>query len=120
MLSFLVKPRASQGCSGKESFCNAGDTDLIPGLGRSHGGGNSNPVQYSCLENPMERGAWRATVHGIARVGHDLVTKPLNQDNLSSLQVPMKKTVDCKKERKEKRIWKKKTNKKQLSKQKQT
>ena len=40
------------------------------------GEGNSNPLQYSRLENPMDRGAWQATVHGIARVGHDLVTKP--------------------------------------------
>ena len=40
------------------------------------GEGNGNPLQYSCLENPMDRGAWRATAHGVARVGHDLVTKP--------------------------------------------
>ena len=40
------------------------------------GGGNGNPLQYSSLENPMDRGAWRATVHGVARVGHDLVTEP--------------------------------------------
>ena len=54
--------------SGKESSCNAGDTgDLrsIPGLGRSPGEGNHNPLQYSCLENPMDRGAWRATAHGV-------------------------------------------------------
>ena len=42
------------------------DASSIPGLGRSPGGGNGNPLQYSCLENPMERGAWQATVHGIA------------------------------------------------------
>ena len=42
----------------------------------SFGEGNSNPLQYSCLENPMDRGAWQATVHGVARVGHNLVTKP--------------------------------------------
>ena len=46
----------------------------IPGSGRSFGEGNGNPLQYSCLENPMDRGAWQATVHGVARVGHDLVT----------------------------------------------
>jgi len=49
---------------------NAGDVrDMgsIPGLGRSPGGGNGNPLQYSCLENPMDRGAWQATVHGIAK-----------------------------------------------------
>ena len=44
--------------------------------GRSPGEGNGNPLQYSCLENPMDRGAWQAMVHGIARVGHDLATKP--------------------------------------------
>ena len=43
---------------------------------RSPGEGNGNPLQYSCLENPMDRGAWQATVHGVARVGHDLATKP--------------------------------------------
>ena len=48
---------------GQSSACNAGDLDLIPGLGRSPGEGNGNPLQYSCLENPMDRGAWQATVH---------------------------------------------------------
>ena len=43
------------------------DTGLIPGLGRSPGGGRGNPLQYSCLENPMDRGAWRAIVHGVAK-----------------------------------------------------
>ena len=64
------------GSAGKESACNAGDRGSIPGLGRSRGEGNGNPLQYSCLENPMDRGAWRATVHGVARVRDDLVTKP--------------------------------------------
>ena len=45
----------------------AGDEGLIPGVGRAPGGGQSNPLQYSCLENPMDRGAWRATVHGVAK-----------------------------------------------------
>jgi len=49
---------------------------LIPGARRSSGEGNGNPLQYSCLENPMDRGAWQATVHGATRVGHGLVTKP--------------------------------------------
>ena len=56
--------------SGKESACNVGnlgDAGLTPGSGRSPGGGHSNPLQYSCLENPMDRAAWRATVHGVAR-----------------------------------------------------
>ena len=61
---------------GKESACNVGDLGLIPGLGRSPGEGNDNPLQYSCLENPMNRGAWQSTVDGVARVGHDLATKP--------------------------------------------
>ena len=69
-----------------------GDVGLIPGLGRSPGGGHGNPLQYSCLENPTDRGAWRATVHSVAkgltqlkrlsmhahigsqRAGHDLAT----------------------------------------------
>ena len=58
------------GTAGKESACNAGDTGNVSwttGLGRSPGGGNGNPVQYSCLENPLDRGAWWYTVQGIAR-----------------------------------------------------
>ena len=51
---------------GKESTCNAGDLASIPGLGRSPGEGNGNPLQYSCLENPMDRGAWQATVRGVS------------------------------------------------------
>ena len=51
---------------GKESACSAGYPGLIPGSGRSPGEGNGNPLQTSCLENPMDRGAWWATVHGIA------------------------------------------------------
>ena len=55
------------GSDGKESACNAGDRGLIPRLGRSPGKGNGNPFGYSCLENPMDRGAWRAIVHGLAK-----------------------------------------------------
>ena len=55
------------GSDGKESACNAGDLGSIPGLGRSPGEGKGYPLQYSGLENPMERGAWRATVHGVAK-----------------------------------------------------
>ena len=50
----------------KASAYNAGDPGSVPVLGRSPGEGNGNPLQYSCLENPMDRGAWRATVHGVA------------------------------------------------------
>ena len=60
---------------GKVSACSAGDLGSIPGQEDS-GEGNGKPIQYSCLENPMDRGAWRATVHGVARVRHDLATKP--------------------------------------------
>ena len=54
---------------GKEFACNAGDPGLIPMLGRSPGEGNGNPLQYSCLENPINSKAWQATVYGVARVG---------------------------------------------------
>ena len=64
------------GSAGKESTCNKGDLGSIPRLGRSPGEGNGNPLQYSCLENPMDRGAWQATVHGVTRVWYDLETKP--------------------------------------------
>ena len=56
--------------SSKESVCNSGatgDSGWIPGLGRSSQDGNGNPVQYSCLENPIDRGAWQAIVHGVAK-----------------------------------------------------
>ena len=59
---------------GKESVCNAGDAGdigLISGSGRSPGGGHSYPLQCSCLENPMDRGAWRVVVHRVQRVGHN-------------------------------------------------
>ena len=55
------------GSDGKEFACNAGDPGLIPGLGRHHGDGNGNPLQYSCLENSMDRGALWAIVHGAAK-----------------------------------------------------
>ena len=56
------------GSDGKESACNAGDLGSIPGSGRLAGEGNGNPFQYSCLENPTDRGAWWATVHGVAKI----------------------------------------------------
>ena len=52
---------------GKESSCNTGDPGLIPGSGRSPGERNDNPLQYSCLGNSTDRGAWRAPVHGVAK-----------------------------------------------------
>ena len=63
----------------KEFACSAGDkgdVGSIPGLGRSPKEGNGNPLQYSCLENPMDRGAWWAMAHGVASIGHNLATKP--------------------------------------------
>ena len=51
---------------GKESVCNTGDTGSVPELGRSHGEGHGNPLQYSCLENCMNRGAWHAIANGVA------------------------------------------------------
>ena len=60
----------------KNLFVNAGDKGLIPGVGSSLGEGTSYPVQYSCLGNPIDRGARQATVHGVARVGHNLLMKP--------------------------------------------
>ena len=64
--------RLSTWYSGKESICQAGDAGLIPRLEKSPGEGNGDPLQYSYLENPMDRGAWQATGH---RVGNSLVAK---------------------------------------------
>ena len=67
----IIHPRASQVATVvKNPPANAGDVrdaGLIPGLGRSPGGGHGNPLQYSCLENPMNRGAWRTTVHSVTK-----------------------------------------------------
>ena len=63
------------GSDGEVSAYNAGDLGSIPGSGRSPRKGNGNPFQYSCLGNLMDRRAWWATVHGVARVGHSLATK---------------------------------------------
>ena len=66
---------AACGSAGKESTCNAGDLGSIPGLGRSAGEGKGYPLQYSCLENPMDRGAWWAESKGLQRVGQDWATE---------------------------------------------
>ena len=55
------------GSEGKASACSAGDLGSIPGSGRSPGEGKGNPLQYSCLGNPMDRGAWQATAHGVSK-----------------------------------------------------
>ena len=68
LLSHLIPTaRFPGGSAGKESACKEGDPGLISGLGRSPGEGNGSPLQYACLENPMDGGAWRATVHGVAK-----------------------------------------------------
>ena len=69
------------GSNGKESACNAGDSGLIPGLGRSPGEGNRNPRQYSGLENLIDRAAWRVTVHGVAKNWNDWVTNTITNRN---------------------------------------
>ena len=83
MASFLHKGFPG-GSEVKASACNVGDLGSIPGSGRSPGEGNGNPLQYSCLENPMDRGAWQGTVHGVVRVSHNLETKPPPPSNKKS------------------------------------
>ena len=69
LFHFINKFGLSESCDsdGKESAFNVGDLGLMPGLGRSPGEGHGNPLQYFCLENPMDRGAWWATVQGMAK-----------------------------------------------------
>ena len=102
-IEFLVRPSTPWGFPhssvSKESACSACDPGSIPGLGRSPGEGNGNPLQYSCLETPLGRGAWWATVHRVAGVGHNLATTPpppqvtANLESLSHSQLhPSKNT----------------------------
>ena len=78
----LVPPPGIQGLPGSSVIKNLPvvqemqETGSVPGSGRSPGEGNGNPLQYTCLGNPMDREAWWAAVHGVTRVRHDLVTKP--------------------------------------------
>ena len=67
------------GSDGKEFTCNMGNLGSIPGLGRSPGEGNVYPLQYSGLENPMDRGAWQATVHGLANSRTQLSDFPFHR-----------------------------------------
>ena len=67
ILSDLFLLLVTHTSDGKESACNAGGPGSIPGLGKCPGEGNGNPLRYSCLKNSMDRGAWRATVHGVAK-----------------------------------------------------
>ena len=66
-MSVYVLMRFPGGSDGKAFACNAGDPGLIPGSGRSPGEGNDYPLQYSCLENSMDRGAWWTLAHGVAK-----------------------------------------------------
>ena len=74
------------GLDGKDSACNAGDRGSIPGSGRCPGEGNGSPLQHSCLENPMDRGAWRGAVHGVAKSQTQL--KWLSTQHSRTLFVP--------------------------------
>ena len=77
-----------RGSEGKASACNEGELGSIPGCGRSPGEGNGKPCQYSCLENPMDRGVWWAIVHGVAksqtRLNHQHTHTPLTKSAIKS------------------------------------
>ena len=70
----MIKLGFPGGSDDKETVCNAGDPGSVPGLGRYPGEGSGYPLQYSCLENSMDRGAWWATVQQAAKSGHNWVT----------------------------------------------
>ena len=83
----------------KASAYNAGDRGSIPGLGRFPGEGNGNPLQYSCLENPMDRGAWWATAHGVAKswtwLSNFTSLSPASKVMLKILQARLQQNVNC-------------------------
>ena len=79
LIHCLGKSCFPDGSDSKASACNARDPGSIAGSGRSPGEGNGNPLQHFCLGNPMDRGAWRAIVQGVARVEYALVTKQQQQ-----------------------------------------
>ena len=82
-----VKGGLAGGSVVKNTPANAGDTGSIPGSERPPGEGNGKPLLYSCLENPMDRGAWQATAHGVSeRFGHDLATEQQQQPVKSGAQ----------------------------------
>ena len=70
----------------QETTCNTGNPGSIPRLGRFPGEGNGNPLEYSCLKNPMDGGVWWPTVRGVTRVRHNLVTKPYTYTNQTHTQ----------------------------------
>ena len=77
----------------KNTPASVGDTGLVLESGRSPEGGIGNPLQYSCLENPMNRGAWWATFHGVARVGHDLETKQQSPDTIFLFAIYLQSSI---------------------------
>ena len=79
----------SGGSNGKEFSWNAGDQGLIPGSGKSPGEGNGKTLQYSCLGNPMDKGARQAIVHGVVRVRHALATKPTYLPSLMNARLEL-------------------------------
>ena len=81
LVSIFNQGSLPDGSAGKETACDAGDLGSIPGLGRSPPGGNGNPLQYSCLENPMDREAWWATVHGVTKSWTTRVTEHIFNQN---------------------------------------
>ena len=83
------------GSAVKNPPANAGDASSIPGSRRPPGEGNGNPLQYPCLGNAMDRGAWQLTVHGVARIGHDLETKQQQQYMLQVYNMKAKITQSC-------------------------
>ena len=82
------------GSDSKESSCSAGDPSSFPGLGRSPGEGNGNPLQYFCLENPMDGGAWQTIVHGVTKSQTPL-SKHVNPYNTYILEKNLKKVDIC-------------------------
>ena len=80
------------GLDGKESACNAGDLGSIPGSGRSPGEGSGYPLQYFCLEDPMDRGAWQATVHGVGELD---MTERLSLNFIKLLYICTVKKTHC-------------------------
>ena len=81
------------GSDNKKSACNAGGLGSIPGLGKSPGEGNGCPLQYSCLENPMNRGVWRATVHGVAK--SDTTERLTLDDLIEEIRLHLASVVTC-------------------------
>ena len=78
----IISNKDSLGAQMVESACNVGGPGLIPELGRYPGEGNGNPIQYSCLENPMDGTAWQATVHGVANSWTRLSAFTVNNFNV--------------------------------------